>query len=318
MPTGLVPTPDVGLALRPLLGTPLVAWAVVALRRALRVGDVAVVTSDGEIASIARRMGVVVLGEGDEIDGCDCLIADARQPFCSEATVRGALAARVQELAAEQVSPVERLRIRSDADFELAEAVARGLPPDHECLRGVRGARLAMGSRTRTSPAAPVRVEAVVSDVDGVLTDATITLTAASGGAEGETKSFNMQDGVGTRLLTDAGLKVAWLSAAQDTGIVRRRAARLGVHAVDVGEGDKGARFLALCAKLGVDPLRTLYIGDDVNDLPAIAKAGRSACPADARQEVRAAADVILEARGGRAAFREAADLVLDAMRLPA
>ena len=62
---------------------------------------------------------------------------------------------------------------------------------------------------------------------------------------------------------------------------------------------------------MGVDPANTIYVGDDVNDLPAMAHAAFTACPADAHPAVRRAADLVLTRRGGDGAFRELADLVL-------
>lgn len=153
------------------------------------------------------------------------------------------------------------------------------------------------------------RVELVVSDVDGVLTDGTILLDASGG----EARAFNMKDGLGVKLLRSAGVLVAWLSAARDTGVVRARAAGLGVDIVDVDHGDKGPRFQALCEALQTPPERSLYLGDDVNDLPAMELAGLAACPADAVPQVRRAVDLVLSLEGGRGAFREAAELVLQA-----
>lgn len=154
-------------------------------------------------------------------------------------------------------------------------------------------------------------LRALVSDVDGVLTDGLVGLSASGH----KFRQFHVHDGMGARLLIGAGVRVGWISASTDDGVIRARAAGLGVHAVDVGDGDKGERLRRLCATLGVLPAQSLYIGDDVNDLPAIALAGYAVCPADARPEIRAAANQILEARGGRGAFREAADMLLAQLR---
>lgn len=130
-------------------------------------------------------------------------------------------------------------------------------------------------------------------------------------------RTFHVHDGMGVRLLAAAGIRVAWLSSSADDGVIRARAASLGVHAVDVSDGDKGARLKRLCDSLGVPATAVLYLGDDVNDLPAIHLAGLSACPADARPEVRAAVRFVLRSMGGYGAFREAADLVLDHLGAP-
>ena len=151
------------------------------------------------------------------------------------------------------------------------------------------------------------QLKAVVSDVDGVLTDGRIGL----GPGDEAIRFFDMRDGMGTKLLQKAGIPVAWLSASQDDGVIRKRAAMLAVEHVDVGSGDKGERLTALCAQLGVEPAGILYIGDDVNDLPAMRLAGASACPMDARPEVVDFVDIVLGAPGGRGAFRELADMIL-------
>lgn len=158
---------------------------------------------------------------------------------------------------------------------------------------------------------ADLDLRAVVSDVDGVLTDGLVGLSANGH----KFRQFHVHDGMGARLLIGAGVKVGWISASVDDGVIRTRAEGLGVHAVDVGEGDKGVRLRRLCAEIGVEPGQALYIGDDVNDLPAMRIAGFSVCPADSRPEVREVVHRVLDARGGRGAFREAADLLLAHLR---
>lgn len=156
-------------------------------------------------------------------------------------------------------------------------------------------------------------IRAVVSDVDGVLTDGTVTLAPSPSDPQGflKARAFHVHDGMGVQLLLAAGVRVGWMSSSQDDGVIRARAQGLRVGAVDVGEGDKGARLERLCRQLGVEMRETAYIGDDVNDLPAFERAGFTACPYDARPEVRAVANLVLTSPGGRGAFRELADLVL-------
>lgn len=152
-------------------------------------------------------------------------------------------------------------------------------------------------------------VRAVVTDVDGCLTDGKIH--RLSNGAA--MRSFHSHDGMGHKRLVAAGIKVAWLSATSERESILGRAQMVGLdpELVDTGEGEKGARFERLCEAMGVEPGQTIFIGDDVNDLPAMRKAGLSACPADARPEVRAEATIVLTAHGGEGAFRELADMVL-------
>ncbi len=156
-------------------------------------------------------------------------------------------------------------------------------------------------------------LRAVVSDVDGVLTDGTVMLTPSPSDPQAYLKgrAFHVHDGMGVQLLLAAGIKVGWMSSSQDDGVIRARAQGLRVSAVDVGDGDKGVRLERLCAQMGVAPGEIAYVGDDVNDLPAFERAGFTACPYDARPEVRAVADLVLSAMGGRGAFRELADAML-------
>lgn len=154
-------------------------------------------------------------------------------------------------------------------------------------------------------------IDAVISDVDGVLTDGRIGLTARGD----EIRFFHMRDGMAVRLLQGEGVGVGWLSAGLDTGLITRRAEMLDLKHVDVGPGDKGPRFLAMCRKLNVGPSATLYIGDDLNDLPAIERAGASACPADAAIAVRETVDYVLESHGGHGCFREVVELLMEARK---
>jgi len=225
---------------------------------------------------------------------------DAAHPFFAPETLRRALGTGETPQPA---TPIERLRIESQSDLELADAVARGLPPNHPSLSGIAPMRLRLAAAER-----PLR--AVITDVDGVLTDGRVSLTMQGD----EARAFHHHDGLGTKRLIKAGVLIGWLSAAKDTGLVRRRAEHLGVHAIDVGSGGKGKRFRNMCEWLGVEPQDVAYIGDDANDLPAMQQARLSACPADAQQAVRRAADIRLEAVGGAGAFREFANLLLAAL----
>lgn len=145
-----------------------------------------------------------------------------------------------------------------------------------------------------------------VMDVDGTLTDGTITY-----GADGtEWKSFHARDGLGIKLLPLAGIEPA-IVTARDSAVVSRRAEELGIRHVVQGATDKRAAVLALCARLGVSADAVAYVGDDLSDLPAMTKAAFSAAPSDAAAEVRAISDYVCLAAGGRGAVREAIEHLL-------
>jgi YrbI family 3-deoxy-D-manno-octulosonate 8-phosphate phosphatase len=156
--------------------------------------------------------------------------------------------------------------------------------------------------------AALAGVRLLVTDVDGVLTTGVVPYDA-SGGRMG---FFSARDGMGVTLALRAGLEFGIVSGARSTAL-RTRAAELGVRHVRDGAADKGAAVAALQRELGCRRDATLYVGDDLNDLPAFAVAGVRVAVADAAVEVRAAADWVTRAAGGRGALREIVDAVLRA-----
>jgi 3-deoxy-D-manno-octulosonate 8-phosphate phosphatase (KDO 8-P phosphatase) len=145
-------------------------------------------------------------------------------------------------------------------------------------------------------------------DVDGVLTDGGLYY-----GDSGELmKRFDVKDGHALVLAREAGLPTALLTA-RTSRIVDVRAAELGLAAVMQGRRDKGAALLELCTRLSVPPEACAFMGDDLNDLPALSRAGLAACPADAALEVRQAAHFVAQRPGGQGAVRELVELCLKA-----
>ncbi|MCA2976682.1 MAG: HAD family hydrolase [Myxococcaceae bacterium] len=159
---------------------------------------------------------------------------------------------------------------------------------------------------TLTERASGVRL--LVFDVDGVLTDGGLWY-----GPDGEVmKRFDVKDGHALVLARLTGLPVALLTA-RTSKIVETRANELQLARVFQGRREKGPALLELCDELGVSPAATAYMGDDVNDLPAMAACGLTACPADAVDEVRQAVHFVSRHPGGRGAARELVELVLKA-----
>jgi len=149
-------------------------------------------------------------------------------------------------------------------------------------------------------------VKLVVFDVDGVLTDGGLWY-----GAGGETmKRFEVKDGHAMVMARLTGLPIALLTA-RISPIVDVRAAELKLARVFQGRREKGAGLRELCAELAVTPAECAYMGDDVNDLPALRMAGLSACPVDAVAEVRNEVHFVSQQRGGHGAARELLELIL-------
>ena len=154
------------------------------------------------------------------------------------------------------------------------------------------------------------RVRLLVLDVDGVLTDGRLHITADGE----ETKVFHVRDGSGIVAVQRAGIQVAIISG-RASAAVTRRAAELGIQHVRQGIGDKGAALEQLLHELQLAPERLACVGDDTPDLPMLERASLAIVVADAHASVRPAAHWITTAAGGHGAVREVCDLLLHAQR---
>ena len=153
-----------------------------------------------------------------------------------------------------------------------------------------------------------VGIKLLLFDVDGVLTDGTI-LVHADGS---ESKHFNIRDGAGMVWAQRAGLSIGLLSA-RTADATAMRAAQLGITIVSQGSADKLAGYEQILAAQGLSDAEVGYMGDDLQDLPVLRRAGFSAAPADAAPEVRAAVQWVSASGGGRGAARECIEHVLRA-----
>jgi 3-deoxy-D-manno-octulosonate 8-phosphate phosphatase (KDO 8-P phosphatase) len=153
------------------------------------------------------------------------------------------------------------------------------------------------------------RVRLLLLDIDGVLTDGRLWY-----GPGGEVmKSFDVKDGHGIVLVRDhVALGVI---SGRPGEASRRRLEELRFQHLVFGERDKLAGYARL-AHLGIADDEVAYMGDDVNDVCLLRKVGLAACPADARDEVKAVAHFVASSPGGRGAVRELCDLLLRARGL--
>jgi 3-deoxy-D-manno-octulosonate 8-phosphate phosphatase (KDO 8-P phosphatase) len=152
------------------------------------------------------------------------------------------------------------------------------------------------------------RVRLLVLDVDGVLTDGRIYLSA---GGE-ELKVFHVRDGSGLVALQRTGVTVAIISG-RDSAAVAHRAAELGITHVYQGVDDKAAVLSELTGRLGVTLAETACVGDDTPDLPMLANAGLAIAVADAHGALGPVVHWTTTAAGGRGAVREVCDLLINA-----
>ncbi|MEB3766624.1 HAD-IIIA family hydrolase [Acinetobacter sp. MD2] len=151
-------------------------------------------------------------------------------------------------------------------------------------------------------------LKALVLDVDGILSDGFVTLTNTGD----EIKSFDIRDGLGMKLVQQAGLKVIIITGRK-SNIVEKRMSDLGVDLVFQGREDKGTALREACASLNLKPDDCLYMGDDWPDLSAFAIAGMKVTVPNGHGEVRKRADLVTQAMGGRGAVREVCDMLLQA-----
>jgi len=163
--------------------------------------------------------------------------------------------------------------------------------------------RLPTDVRARLEP-----IRLVVLDVDGVLTDGSLVYSAVGE----EHKRFSARDGLAIRLLLRAGIQVAVISGRASEAVVAR-CSELGVRSelIVVGSQDKPADLDRLEDLLQISDAEVAAMGDDLPDLPLLARAAFAACPTDAAPEVIAACDLVCGAEGGRGAVRELAEVVL-------
>jgi 3-deoxy-D-manno-octulosonate 8-phosphate phosphatase (KDO 8-P phosphatase) len=157
-------------------------------------------------------------------------------------------------------------------------------------------------------PAPLVKIELVVLDVDGVLTDGRLYFSG-----RGEAlKVFHVRDGHGIQLLMGSGVQVAAFSGRRSAAVTRRMR-ELNVRYLVQGCSDKVAALQELTRRLSIEPLACACIVDDTQDLPLMSAVGLAAAVADAHPVVLAAAHWVSAAPGGHGAVREFTDAVLRA-----
>ncbi len=157
--------------------------------------------------------------------------------------------------------------------------------------------------------ARPIRL--ILSDIDGVLTDGSITMDNAGI----ESKTFHVRDGLGIKLWQRQQFHFGLLSA-RNSQVVKLRAAELGIELVRQGFREKLPVARDLFQNLGLTAEEVCYIGDDLPDLPVMVEVGLPVAVADAVPEVCSAARWVMQQPGGRGAVRELIERLLKAKGL--
>lgn len=151
------------------------------------------------------------------------------------------------------------------------------------------------------------KIKLFVTDIDGVWTNGIMYYTA-----DGDfMKAFSTYDGFGVQILREAGIPTAIITG-EKSEIVIQRAKKLEIEDVFVGIKDKLTILHSLMKKYNVDYENIAYIGDDINDIECMEKAGLTAAPPNSPIIDQLNPDIITKRQGGEGAFREFASLVID------
>ena len=157
------------------------------------------------------------------------------------------------------------------------------------------------------------KIELLLMDVDGVMTDGTLLFVPMPDGSVVEAKAFNVNDGAALGMARRAGLKLGIISGRSSPALIRR-AEELKVDFFYHGLGRKKTGALEeIFAKTNLSKDRVCYIGDDIQDLPLFSRVEFPVAVANASREVTARASYVTHAAGGQGAIREVVELILQA-----
>jgi 3-deoxy-D-manno-octulosonate 8-phosphate phosphatase (KDO 8-P phosphatase) len=153
-------------------------------------------------------------------------------------------------------------------------------------------------------------VRLLVLDADGVLTDGSVYYT----GRGEAVKRFHIRDGLGIKLLLASGVQIAVITGRRSRAL-ETRARELGVAYLQQGVEDKLAAFTSVLENLGLGAARAAAIGDDLPDLPVLARCALAVAVPEAPELVRGRVHYVTRAPGGRGAVREVCELIMHAQR---
>lgn len=154
------------------------------------------------------------------------------------------------------------------------------------------------------------KIQVVLMDVDGTMTDGSVTLLSQNDGTALEIKSFDAHDGQGLTLAQTAGLRTGCITGRESNALLRR-AHEMKMEFIYMKQPLKMSAYEEILQKAGVPDAAVAYIGDDLPDIPLLRRVGLAVAVGDAVPEVKKAAHYTTKALAGRGAVREAIELVL-------
>lgn len=150
------------------------------------------------------------------------------------------------------------------------------------------------------------KIETFIFDVDGVLTNSRMLITES-----GEfLRSMNVRDGAAMKMALKAGYRIAIITKGNSVG-VKDRLIFLGADPVYDNVNDKTIALADLVTTHGVDPMKALYMGDDLADLVVFDKVLLATCPHDAANEVIKKAEFVSPKMGGDGCVRDIIERVM-------
>ncbi|HTZ96213.1 MAG TPA: HAD hydrolase family protein [Terriglobales bacterium] len=154
------------------------------------------------------------------------------------------------------------------------------------------------------------QIKVVLMDVDGTMTDGSVTLLSQADGSALEIKTFDAHDGQGLTLAHTAGLRTGCITGRESAALLRR-AHEMKMEFIYMKQPLKMAAYEEVLQKAGVSDSAVAFIGDDLPDIPLMRRAGLAIAVGDAVPEVKKVAHYTTKAPAGRGAVREAIELIL-------
>ena len=170
---------------------------------------------------------------------------------------------------------------------------------DWDCIENLLMQRLKNNKKT-------TKIDYLVLDVDGVFTDGSVYFNE-----NGEfAKRFDMRDGMGLEILRENKVEVVVITSEQSS-LVAQRMKKLQIEHTFLGVKDKFAFLTNFALQKNIDFGAIAYVGDDVNDLSNLCRAGWSFAPSNATKNVLNNVDIVLNNPSGNGAIREVCEFLM-------
>jgi 3-deoxy-D-manno-octulosonate 8-phosphate phosphatase (KDO 8-P phosphatase) len=154
------------------------------------------------------------------------------------------------------------------------------------------------------------QIKVLLMDVDGTMTDGSVTLLSQPDGTALEIKTFDAHDGQGLTLAQTAGLRTGCITGRESAALLRR-AREMKMEFIYMKQPLKMPAYEEILGKAGVSDSAVAYIGDDLPDIPLMRRVGLAVAVGDAVTEVKKAAHFTTKALAGHGAIRETVELIL-------